>query len=90
MDKQENSLKIIAVLVLIASFSAALLAYVNKITRGPIARNMKLETLQAVKIVLKPLGKINYPEEALSKKMEGFEGRYFPANALDSETLMVQ
>ncbi len=84
MDKQENSLKIIAILVLIAFFSAALLAYVNKITRGPIARNMKMETLQAVKIVLKPLGKINYPEEARLKRMKEFTGRYFPASASDS------
>ncbi|MHB2149301.1 RnfABCDGE type electron transport complex subunit G [Calditrichota bacterium LG25] len=79
MDKQESGFKIISVLVLIAFFAAALLAYVNKITREPIARNMKEETRHAVRIVLKSLGNLKYPDDPLAKNLSSFQAKYFPA-----------
>ncbi|APF19880.1 RnfABCDGE type electron transport complex subunit G [Caldithrix abyssi] len=79
MDKQESGFKIISVLVLIAFFAAALLAYVNKITREPIARNMKEETRHAVRIVLNSLGHIEYPDDPLAKNLSSFQAKYFPA-----------
>ncbi len=79
MDKQESGFKIISVLVLIAFFAAALLAYVNKITRAPIARNMKEETRQAVRVVLKNLGRFHYPEDPVLQKSTSQVVKYFPA-----------
>lgn len=79
MSKQESGFKVISVLVLIAFFAAALLAYVNKITREPIARNMKEETKQAVRIVLQNLGQFDYPDDPLDKSLTEFTARYFPA-----------
>ncbi|NOX90209.1 MAG: RnfABCDGE type electron transport complex subunit G [Calditrichaeota bacterium] len=84
MDKQESGIRIIGVLVLIAFFAAALLAYVNKITRDPIARNMKEETKRAVRIVLNTLGEIHYPDDPSLKRLNDFEARYFPAVGKDS------
>ncbi len=87
MDKQESGLKIIGVLVIIAFMAAALLAYVNKITREPIARNMKEETHRAVRIVLQKLGDFQYPDEPLNKSVDGFGARYFPAKDSSGKVL---
>lgn len=87
MDKQESAIKIISVLVLIAFLAAALLAYVNKITREPIARNMKEETRQAVRVVLNNLGKFNYPDDPRVKTLPAFAAKYFPASNMKGRVI---
>jgi electron transport complex protein RnfG len=62
MAKQESGFKVIAVLVVIAVFSAALLAYVNKVTKGPIEENKKAEMKRAITIVLKGINTEKIPE----------------------------
>ena len=62
MAKQESGFKVIAVLVVIAMFSAALLAYVNKVTKGPIEENKKAEMKRAITIVLKGINTEKVPE----------------------------
>jgi len=84
MDKQESGIRVIVTLVLISFLAALLLAHVNKITREPIARNVRNETLKAVKIVLKPLGNITYPFTAKTIRLKDFTARYYPAFGPDS------
>lgn len=84
MDKQESGFRVIVTLVLISFLAALLLAYMNKITREPIARNVRNETLKAVKIVLKPLGKITFPPTAKTIRLKDFTARYYPAFGPDS------
>jgi len=73
MAKQESGFKVIAVLVIIAMFSAALLAYVNKVTRGPIEENKKAEMKRAITIVLKGIDTKNCPEIPETVKVSDFD-----------------
>ncbi len=79
MDKQESGFKVIIVLVLIAMFSAVMLAFVNVATRGPIEANKKAETQKAIKLVLTGLTGITYPEEPIAIEVDKSPARYFKA-----------
>jgi electron transport complex protein RnfG len=79
VKKQESGVKVILVLVLIAMFSAVLLAYVNTVTRGPIAANKKAETKKAIGIVLNTLSDYKYEELPKEMEVESSPVRYFEA-----------
>jgi electron transport complex protein RnfG len=84
MAKEESALKVIIVLVLIAFFSAFLLAYVNQVTSGPIAENKKAETKKAIGIVLGDLKDYTFPEIPEETEIENSPVKYFLARAADS------
>lgn len=86
MGKQESGLKVILVLVLIAMFSAILLAYVNQVTREPIAANKKAETQKAIKIVLAGLKGISYPENPTDIQIDNSGASYFEAKFDNGKT----
>ncbi|MBD3225783.1 MAG: RnfABCDGE type electron transport complex subunit G [Caldithrix sp.] len=78
MAKQEESgLKIILVLVLIAGLAAVLLAYVNKVTSGPIAEKKRQETQRAIKVVMANEA-VQHPEMPEPVKQVDFPAEYFP------------
>lgn len=87
MAKQESDLKVVAVLVIIAMFSAILLAYVNKVTRGPIAENKKAEMKSAIKIVLKGIDLQNVREVPLKLQIDNSPVQYFTALS-DQDSLL--
>ncbi len=87
MEKQESGIKIVAVLVIIAMASAVLLAYVNNVTRGPIAMNKKAETQRAVKMVLRKLGNITFNEAPEALQVDGSRVRYFQAYSSGGDTI---
>jgi Na+-translocating ferredoxin:NAD+ oxidoreductase subunit G len=87
MAKNESAFRVIIVLVLIAFFSAFLLAYVNNITSGPIEENKKAETKKAIEIVLSTLTDYTYPEEPIAAEIDNSPVRYFPAQAEDGTIL---
>lgn len=80
MAKQESAFKVIIVLVIIAVFSAVLLAYVNQVTSGPIAANKKAETKKAISIVLKGLENISFADEPQSMVVDNSPVKYFKAS----------
>jgi electron transport complex protein RnfG len=80
MAKKESAFKVIIALVLIAMFSAMLLAYVNQVTSGPIAANKKAETQKAIKLVLKGLENIKYPETPEQLNIDNSIVKYFKAD----------
>lgn len=84
MAKEESALKIIIVLVLIAFFSAFLLAYVNQVTSGPIEENKKAETKKAIGIVLSGIEDYSYPEVPKETEIDNSPVKYFPAKRSDS------
>ena len=84
MAKEESALKVIIVLVLIAFFSAFLLAYVNQVTSGPIAENKKAETKKAIGIVLGDLKDYTFPEIPEETEIDNSPVKYFLAKAADS------
>lgn len=87
MAKNESALRVIIVLVLIAFFSAFLLAYVNNITSGPIEENKKAETKRAIEIVLNTITDYTYPEEPIAAEIDNSPVYYFPAQAVDGTIL---
>lgn len=87
MAKEESGFKVIIVLVLIAMFSAMLLAYVSKVTEGPIAENKKAETKRAIKIVLKGLENITYPDNPAQMEIDKSPVKYF--KAVDNDSAVV-
>jgi electron transport complex protein RnfG len=68
MAKEESAVRVVVVLVVIATLSAMLLAYVNKITKDPIEANKKLEVKKAIQLVLKGLPEYHVAD--LPEKME--------------------
>ena len=82
MAKEESALKVIIVLVLIAFFSAFLLAYVNKVTSGPIEENKKADG-----IVLGDLKDYTFPENPEATEIENSPVKYFLAKAADSSII---
>ena len=84
MAKEESALRVIVVLVLIAFISAFLLAYVNKVTSGPIEENKKAETKKAIGIVLSGLKDYTCPENPVEAKIDNSPVKYFPARTTDS------
>ncbi len=87
MAKEESGFKVIIVLVLIALVAASLLAYVNKVTEGPIAANRKAETQRAIKVVLQKPSGVHHPEEPIDLPLEAFEASYFPVKNDQERTL---
>ncbi|MEJ2054986.1 MAG: RnfABCDGE type electron transport complex subunit G [Calditrichaceae bacterium] len=87
MAKEESALKVIIVLVLIAFFSAFLLAYVNKVTSGPIEENKRAETKKAVGIVLNGLENYTFPEEPVKAQIDNSPAEYFPAKSEDGSII---
>jgi len=83
MAKDESALKVVLVLVIIAAFSAMLLAYVNQITRGPIEENKQLEVKKAIQLVLKGLPQYTVPAEPKSMEVDKSSIKYYPATAED-------
>lgn len=81
MVKQESGFKVIAVLVIIALFSAVLLAYVNTVTRGPIEENKKAEMKKAITIVLQGVNLENVPEIPEEIEIDNSLVKYFPAKS---------
>ncbi|HGY57173.1 MAG TPA: RnfABCDGE type electron transport complex subunit G [Caldithrix abyssi] len=79
MAKEESVFKVVLTLVLIAMVSAILLAWVNKITREPIELNKRAETKRAVKIVLRGLKNIAYPEFPEEMEVDHSPVKYFKA-----------
>jgi len=84
MAKEESALKIILVLVVISFLSAFLLAYVNKVTSGPIEENKKAETKKAIGIVLSGLNNYICPEIPEETEIDNSPVKYFLAKAADS------
>ncbi len=83
MAKDESAIKVVLVLVIIAAFSAMLLAYVNQVTRGPIEENKRLEVIRAIEIVLKGLPVYTVPDEAKLMEIDNSPIKYYPATAED-------
>ncbi len=83
MAKDESAVKVVLVLVMIAAFSAMLLAYVNQITQAPIEYNKKQEVRKAIQLVLKGLPKYTVPTEAKSMEIDASPIKYYPAKAED-------
>ena len=81
MVKQESGFKVIAVLVIIAMFSAVLLAYVNTVTRGPIEANKKAETKKAIAIVLQAEELKNIPETPQELMVDNSIVKYFSVSS---------
>jgi len=81
MVKQESGFKVIAVLVIIAMFSAVLLAYVNTATRGPIEANKKAETKKAITLVLQGIELKNIPDTPQELMIDNSIVKYFSANS---------
>jgi len=79
MAKEESKYKVILTLVFIAMFSAMLLAWVNKITYEPIEMNKRAETKKALKIVLRGLKNIEYPEFPKEMQVDHSPVKYFKA-----------
>lgn len=77
--QQKPGYQVILVLVLIAMGSAALLAYVNTVTRGPIEANKKAETKKAIGIVLNTLTDYRYEDLPKETTVENSPVRYFEA-----------
>ena len=87
MDKKESGFRVVAVLVIIALFSAVLLAYVNTITRGPIEVNKKAEMKKAITIVLRGVDLKNVPQTAQQMTVDNSPVNYFTATS-DSGKLL--
>ena len=87
MVKQESGFKVIAVLVIIAMFSAVLLAYVNTVTMGPIEANKKAEMKKAITIVLQGVDLQNIPETPEQLEIDNSVVQYFTAKS-DSGSLL--
>jgi electron transport complex protein RnfG len=87
MAKEESALRVIIVLVLIAFLSAFLLAYVNKVTSGPIEENKKAETKKAIGIVLSGLENYTFPENPVETEIDNSPVKYFLAKAADSSII---
>ena len=87
MAKEESALKVIIVLVLIAFCSAFLLAYVNKVTSGPIEDNKKAETKKAIGIVLGDLKDYTFPENPEEIEIDNSPVKYFLAKSADSTVI---
>ncbi len=87
MSKQESDFKVITVLVIIALFSAVLLAYVNTITRGPIEGNKKAEMKKAIAVVLQGVDLKNIPQMPRQMKVDKSIVKYFTAES-DSGALL--
>ena len=83
MAKDESALRVVLVLVIIAAFSAVLLAYVNQITRGPIEENKQAEVKKAIKIVLKGLPQFKVPAAPKTMEIDKSPIQFFPATAED-------
>ena len=83
MAKDESALRVVLVLVIIAAFSAVLLAYVNQITRGPIEENKQAEVKKAIKIVLKGLPQFKVPAEPKTMEIDKSPIQFFSATAED-------
>lgn len=83
MAKDESAVKVVLVLVIIAAFSAMLLAYVNQVTRGPIEENKRLEVIRAIEIVFKGLPEYTVPDEAKYMKFDNSSIKYYPATTKD-------
>ena len=79
MDKQESDFRVVAVLVIIALFSAVLLAYVNTVTRGPIEVNKKAEMQKAITVVLRGVNLRNIPQTPQQMTVEHSPVNYFTA-----------
>lgn len=79
MAKKESGFKVIVIMVIIAMFSAVLLAYVNTVTRGPIEENKKAEVKRAIKYVLKGVDISAVPEVALNLTIDNSPVSYFVA-----------
>ena len=79
MAKEESIFKVVFTLVFIAMVSAVLLAWVNKITYEPIELNKRAETKKALKIVLRGLKNVAYPEFPQQMKADHSEVKYFKA-----------
>ena len=86
MAKQESGLKVISVLVIIAMFSAILLAYVNQVTKEPIAENKRQETQKAIQIVLSGLKNIAV-KAAMDTVVDSSPVRYFQAVGQGAKTM---
>lgn len=81
MAKKETGFKVIMVMVIIAMFSAVLLAYVNTVTRGPIEVNKKAEVKRAIKYVLKGVDVSSVPEDPQTLTIDNSPVKYFIAPA---------
>lgn len=86
-EAQESGLRVVLVLVAIAMFSAVLLAWVNRVTREPIAENKKAETKRAIAVVLSGLSTYSYPETPLEMSVDESPVHYFPATDEAGQTL---
>ncbi|MGD9489259.1 MAG: RnfABCDGE type electron transport complex subunit G [Calditrichaceae bacterium] len=87
MAKEESGFRVIIVLVLIAMCSAVLLAYVNKVTTGPIEINKKAETKKAIGIVLHGIKDYKFSENPAETQIDGSKAKYFKAVNEDSVVL---
>ncbi len=79
MDKQESGFRVVLVLVIIALFSAMLLAYVNKVTLKPIEENKRAEIKKAVRLVLAGSGAVKYAQKPDTLIEDGSAVTYFTA-----------
>ena len=79
MAKEESAVRVVSVLVVIATLSAMLLAFVNKTTKGPIEENKKMEVKKAIQLVLKDLPEYSVADIAKTMEIDNSPIKYYPA-----------
>ncbi len=88
-EKKESAFRVILVLVLISALSAVLLAWVNRVTSGPIAENKLAETRKAIAIVLSAQPELQFGTKAVETLVDGSPVHYYPALDADKKIAAV-